>query len=336
MPKVLTQQEIDALFSVITSGELVAARGTEKGTKRTIRIYDWRHPDRVSKEQLHVLENLHGNFARHLGSTLSTLQRNITEVKFVSVAQLTYSEFISSLPDPSCSLVFSLKSLEGLGVIDFSLSIVFSLVDRLFGGKGEVFNLERELTTIEKNVMFKVGTRVLDDLQKTWSQLTSLKMKLERVETNPRFIQAVSPNEMVILFSFEAKSEQASGFLNLCYPYMTLEPIVVTLKRQRWLRSLKDQDQKTDLKHREKLLREVYVTLKVRSGETDVTMRDLVDLEVGDVLRLDTKAGSDVVVYVEETPKFLARPGVSGKNRAVQIVSPIEEGGEDENGNGTD
>lgn len=330
MAKTLSQAEADALFSAISSGKLPVTEATEEETKETAHLYDWRCPNRLSRDQLRVLERLHDNFASYLGRTFSALHREVAGVKLISTAQLPYSEFINSLPNPSCSVTFTLEPLGGLGIINFGQAAAFSFVDSLFGGRGKAFNPDRDLTTIEKNLMYKVAIQVLDGLQKSWAHLADLKVRVKDMETNPQFIQTVLPTEIVISFSFDVDvPHYGSDLLNLCYPYLTLEPVLPKLSTQHWIMAVKDENSKTDMEQKEEVLGEVYVNLKARLGETNVTVYDLIEMQIGDVLRLDTKLNDEVMVFVEENPKFLARPGLSGKTRAIQIVSHIEKGGED-------
>ena len=167
MAEILSQEEIDALLSAVSISEDVEVKDEPSREERFVNTYDFRHPARVSKDQLRTLQNLHDNFARLLSSTFSTLQRSIIEINLVSVDQITYSEFIMSLSSPSCTYTFRMEPLEGVAVIDFSQSVVFSFVDRLFGGRGTSIVTEREITWIEKSVMNNIINRSLRDLERT-------------------------------------------------------------------------------------------------------------------------------------------------------------------------
>ena len=165
--KSLSQDEIDGLLSAVSRGE-VSSTKKEQSSKdsKSIQVYDFKHPDRISKDQMRTMENMHDNLADQLGSIYSTLQRTVVDVDLISVDQITYSEYISSLQSPSCTYTMSLEPLEGVAIIDFSPPVAFSFVDRTFGGSGRPMGMERELTGIEKSVIDKIVNRTLRELKR--------------------------------------------------------------------------------------------------------------------------------------------------------------------------
>ncbi len=253
MAEILSQEEIDALLSAVSYGESVEVEAEPSKVERLINTYDFRHPARVSKDQLRTLQNLHDNFARLLSATFSTLQRSIIEINLVSVDQITYSEFIMSLSSPSCTYTFRMEPLEGVAIIDFSQSVVLSFVDRLFGGRGTSIVTEREITWIEKSVMNNIINRSLRDLERTWERIIPLECNVEMLETNPEFIQVVPASETVVLISFELKSENVNGLINLCYPYISIEPIALRLGGQNLVSSAKEVPREELLKNRKRI-----------------------------------------------------------------------------------
>ncbi len=320
MAEILSQEEIDALLSAVSYGEEVEVEAEPSKAERLINTYDFRHPARVSKDQLRTLQNLHDNFARLLSSTFSTLQRSIIEINLVSVDQITYSEFIMSLSSPSCTYTFRMEPLEGVAVIDFSQSVVFSFVDRLFGGRGTSIVTEREITWIEKSVMNNIINRSLRDLERTWERIIPLECNVEMLETNPEFVQVVPASETVVLISFELKSENVSGLVNLCYPYISIEPIALRLGGQNLVSSAKEVPKEELLKNRKRI--ELFDTsVKVHLGSTNITVGELLKLKMGDIVTLNTKVFEDIEVYVEDELKFYGRPGLVGKNKGVEIIS---------------
>ena len=320
MAEILSQEEIDALLSAVSYGEDVEVEAEPSKAERLINTYDFRHPARVSKDQLRTLQNLHDNFARLLSSTFSTLQRSIIEINLVSVDQITYSEFIMSLSSPSCTYTFRMEPLEGVAVIDFSQSVVFSFVDRLFGGRGTSIVTEREITWIEKSVMNNIINRSLRDLERTWERIIPLECNVEMLETNPEFVQVVPASETVVLISFELKSENVSGLVNLCYPYISIEPIALRLGGQNLVSSAKEVPKEELLKNRKRI--ELFDTsVKIHLGSTSITVGELLKLKMGDIVTLNTKVLEDIEVYVEDELKFYGRPGLVGKNKGVEIIS---------------
>lgn len=320
MAEILSQEEIDALLSAVSYDEEVEVEPSK--AERLINTYDFRHPARVSKDQLRTLKNLHDNFARLLTSTFSTLQRSIIEINLVSVDQITYSEFIMSLSSPSCTYTFRLEPLEGVAIIDFSQSVVFSFVDRLFGGRGTSIVTEREITWIEKSVMNNIIDRSLRDLERTWERIISLECNVEMLETNPEFVQVVPASETVVLISFELKSENVSGLINLCYPYITIEPIALRLGGQNLVSSAKEVPKEELLKNRKRM--ELFDTnIKAYLGFVILTVGEMLKLKVGDIVTLNTRVSEDIEVYVEDELKFYGRPGLFGKFKGVEILSRV-------------
>jgi len=326
MAKILSQNEIDALLNQVTPGDEGQsfddlAKDTDASHKAV--TYDFKHPNRVSKDQMRTLESLHSNFAGHYGSALSGITRSVVDIDLLSVDQITYSEFIMSLVSPSSTYVFSLSPLEGGGILDFNPSVVFAFVDRMFGGIGKSMSTERELTGIEKSIMTKIVNRGFKELEKAWSHIISLQIKMSAFESNPQFIQIVPPGETVIVISLQIKMQQSSGIMTICYPYLSLESIVNKLSAQNWIdinkKMMDDNDRLLNVR------RLVPVTAEVKAvlGNTKVTIRDLLNLERGDVLRIDRHTRSDIDLYVGDILKFHCKPGKSGNQLAVKINNII-------------
>lgn len=329
MAEILSQEEIDALLSAVSYGDGVEVEAESSKVERLINTYDFRHPARVSKDQLRTLQNLHDNFARLLSATFSTLQRSVIEINLVSVDQITYSEFIMSLSSPSCTYTFRMEPLEGVAVIDFSQSVVLSFVDRLFGGRGTSIVTEREITWIEKSVMNNIINRCLRDLERTWERIIPLECNVEMLETNPEFIQVVPASETVVLISFELKSENVNGLINLCYPYISIEPIALRLGGQNLVSSAKEVPREELLKNRKRI--ELFdCDVKAQLGSTKLLLRDLVDLKIGDVVPLNTRVNDDIEIFVKDEIKFYGKPGNIGKYKGVKILSIVEREGLEE------
>ena len=203
MAKILSQDEIDALLTTVSAGDASGEDGYEDAKLRSIVAYDFKHPNRVSKDQIRTLENMHDNFAGHFGSTLSAILRTIVDVDLVSVDQITYSEFIMSLVSPSCTYTFSARPLEAVCLVDFNPTLTFSLIDRMFGGHGKILETERELTGIERSVMGRLVERLYAELEKSWEHIVKVELDQISFETNPQFIQIVPPGETVVVISFQ-------------------------------------------------------------------------------------------------------------------------------------
>ncbi|MDF1545411.1 MAG: flagellar motor switch protein FliM, partial [bacterium] len=206
MAKILSQEEIDALLTTVSASESNSADDNVEDDKlRSIVAYDFKHPNRVSKDQIRTLENMHDNFAGHYGSSLSTILRTIVDVDLVSVDQITYSEFIMSLVTPSCTYTFAPPPMDAVCLIDFNPTLTFSFIDRMFGGNGKILETERELTGIERSVMTRLANRLYRDLEKAWENIVKIDIEPRSFETNPQFIQIVPPGETVVVVSFQIK-----------------------------------------------------------------------------------------------------------------------------------
>jgi flagellar motor switch protein FliM len=323
--KILSQDEIDALLSTVSAGDEIGAQlVASDDLLRSVVAYDFKHPNRVSKDQIRTLENLHDNFAGHLGSTLSTIQRAMVDTELVIVDQITYSEFIMSLVNPSNTFTVSVEPLEGMCLIDFNPTLAFIFIDRMFGGVGRFLEAERELTGIERAVLTKIAMSVFQELEKTWSSVVRMQIRQVSLESNPQFVQIVPPGETVIVISMQVKMLGNSGLLTICYPYVTLESIMKDLIGKSWVDQSKKGDAELDLTTNSDNLQEVCADVTAQLGSAQITIRDFVNLKVGDVIQLDQRVSQPLDVYVRGVKKYLARPGIVGKKTGFQVIGPAE------------
>jgi flagellar motor switch protein FliM len=326
MPDILSQDEIDALLAATGSTEVAQGVREVKPAAASLKpvvTYDFKHPNRVSKDQIRTLENLHSNLARQLAASFSTLQRAVVDTDIAFVDQTTYAEFIMSLSNPSCSYVFTIEPLGGPAIIDFSLPVAYSFIDRQFGGKGTTpMGEARSLTSIERGVMTKVVQRSMEDLEGTWEPLLKIQVSDAELETNPEFMQVAAPSDTVILIAFEVNSQHSSGLVNLCYPFFTLEPVMNVLNVSTWVnreKGRRDSEREIRLSQLSRVMAPVRAVL----GQVKAPFGDVLNLRVGDVLKLETEVKEPTVVFVGAKPKFLGRPGLMGRRKAVQITHQI-------------
>lgn len=325
MAKILSQDEIDALLTTVTSSEGDVADDRQEDEKlRSVVAYDFKHPNRVSKDQIRTLENMHDNFAGHYGSTLSTMLRTIVDIDLVSVDQITYSEFIMSLVTPSCTFTFSAAPLEGGCLVDFNPTLTFSLIDRMFGGSGKILESERELTGIERAVVGRLALKLYKDLSRAWENIVTLDVEQKSFESNPQFIQIVPPGETVVVVSFQVKLFQSTGLLTLCFPYVSLEPVITKLSAQNWIDATAKKNQEQDRTVIGDNLRRVDAEVAAELLQTNLKVKDFLNLRVGDIVPTETRIDSPVDIFVNRARKFWARPGLSGKKRAFQVVQECD------------
>ena len=322
MAKILTQDEIDALLTTVSTGDQSQeVGGLEDARLRSVVAYDFKHPNRVSKDQIRTLENMHDNFAGHYSSMMSSVLRTIVDVDLVSVDQITYSEFIMSLVSPSCTYTFSAHPLEALSLVDFNPTLTFALIDRIFGGHGKVLETERELTGIERSVVSRLVQRLYGELRKSWEHIVKVDIEQISFETNPQFIQIVPPGETVVVISFQVKLFQSTGLMTICYPYVALEPIISKLSAQNWIDATKRKNLEIDRATNLQNLNEVNADVSALLLRSRIKMRDFLELQIGDVIPSEKKINESIDICVNRRRKFTARPGLAAKKRAFQVVA---------------
>lgn len=292
---------------------------------KDVKTYDFTRASKFSKDQLRTLQMIHETFARLFANTLSAKIRAISKIKVVSVEEVTYEDFINTVNNPSIICVFSMPPMEGSAVMDIGPQIGFPLMDRLLGGSGDDDEDPRELTDIEVNIMESVIEDAFGLLKESWSNVIKINPKLEMLESNPYFVQIVPPGEMIVLINLEAEIGEKSGRMNLAMPYTMLEGVLGKLNIQGWFATSRKSVTPESSRKVEVRLRKTTVDVIAELGTTAVTLRDFLNLEVGDVLQLLQRNTDDIDIYVGNKLKFKGRPGQVGKNIAVQTTSVIKE-----------
>ena len=327
MADILSQDEIDALLStVVDEGEEIESIESADFIPKKISVYDFRRPDRVSKEQLRSIKNLHDKFARNFSSNLSSFLRTITDISLVSVDQMTYGEFLMSLPDPTSFNIISMIPLQGNAVLEINPSLVFPIVDKLLGGAGLPLFQVRELTQLEMTIIDGIISLVLKDLEDVWKQVVpNVRFKKELSENSPHVIQIVAQNEVVVLIVFEVKFGEATGMMNLCLPALVLEPILNKISSQDWLiGAKKGRSGEYELRILE-LLENILLDVSVELDRTTLTMQEILELQEGDTVLLTKKSTMPLNLYVGNRQKFYGNIGIMGIKKALKITSPVLE-----------
>jgi flagellar motor switch protein FliM len=331
LAKILSQNEIDALLSTVSAGDEVeeSKEAAAEEKMRSVVVYDFKHPNRVSKDQLRTLENMHENFAGHIGSVLSNLQRAILDVDLVSVDQITYSEFIMSLVSPSCTYTFTAEPLDGACIIDFNPTLTYAFVERMFGGSGKVLDTGRELTGIEKTLMNRIVGVIYKELEDAWAHISPIEVKKVSLETNPQFVQIVPPGETVIVISFQLKLFQSTGLMTICYPYVALESIIGKLSAQNWIDATKKKTQDKDAQTNLDNISNLNLPVTAVVAETEVRIRDFLDMNIGDIITTDRKINQDIEILVRNRKKFSGRPGLVGHKKGCIVTQAYEDMGKE-------
>lgn len=329
MSDILSQSEIDALLSAISTGEVKAEEIKNEESDKKIRPYDFKRPNKFSKEQLHTLSMIHENFARILTTYLSAQLRTLTQINVFYVEQMTYNEFITSIPNPSIISVVDFKPLKGAIVVEFNPSIAYAIVDRLLGGPGEFKDKLREPTEIETGILERVFSKITQILKEAWEDIYDLNPFMEKLETNPQFVQLVSPNEAVALITFNAKVGKSDGMINICIPHIVIEPIISKLSTRIWLSTTKKD---TSEKEKDKIAKKLYqmdTEIRAELGRTILTVQDFVNLKVGDVIPLDKNVEGLAEIYIKNRLKFLGCIGTHRNNMAIKITNVVAQEDED-------
>ncbi|ERF60021.1 flagellar motor switch protein FliM [Treponema socranskii] len=327
MNEVLSQDEIDQLLTAISSGDSDTDDFKPVSDTRKIKIYDFKRPDKFSKEQLRTVSNMHETFARLTTTSLSAQLRSLVHVHVASVDQLTYEEFIRSIPTPTTLAVVNMDPLKGNAVLEIDPTITFCMIDRLFGGRGSTTgNKNRDLTDIEQSVMEGIIVRILANMREAWTQVIDLRPRLGQIETNPQFAQIVPPSEMVVLVTLEMKVGEEEGMMNFCIPYLTIEPIISKLSSQFWFSSVRRSSTTQYLGTLKEKLSSVEMDVVAEVGSIDLPIREVLSLRVGDVVRLSNiRVGDPLTLSVGSKKKFYCQPGVVGKKMAVQVTGKLED-----------
>jgi flagellar motor switch protein FliM len=332
MTEVLSQDEIDQLLQAINSGDQdTNASFKPVSDTRKIKIYDFKRPDKFSKEQIRTVSIMHETFARLTTTSLSAQLRSLVHVHVASVDQLTYEEFIRSIPTPTTLAVVNMDPLKGNAVLEIDPSITFSIIDRLFGGNGQGPKVIRELTDIETSVMDGIIVRILANMREAWTQVIDLRPRLGQIETNPQFAQIVPPSEMVVLVTLETKVGDEEGMMNFCIPYLTIEPIISKLSSQFWFSSVRRSSTTQYLGTLKEKLSDVDMDIVAEIGSTNLPIRDVLGLQVGDIVRLpNVRVGDPLTLSVGSKKKFYCQPGVVGKKMAVQVIGKVKQAEEED------
>ncbi len=327
MPEILSQEEIDTLLSALTSGQLKVEEIKEESKEKKVKPYDFRRPSKFSKDQLRTLEMLHESFSRSLSLYLSSRLRTVVHCSIAGADQLPYGEYIQSVPIPSFIVVYTMESLNGTALLEIGNNVIFSMVDRLLGGPGRGIKKNRELTDIEMSIVEDIVDRILELLGDAWSSIISTSPVRSGIETNPQFIQQIVPlSSVVALISFSIQiGDGASGFMNLCIPSEMLEAILPKLNARQWF-SRRGSRQEEIIQRLKSKLENIEVPIVVELGTAEITFEELLNLKVGDIIKLDKLVMDPLLVKVGDQPKYLGRPGRIGKNIGVKILGNVVRG----------
>jgi flagellar motor switch protein FliM len=329
---ILTQAEIDALIAAMVNQDQESdgrkTPGANQAPKR-IRQYDFQRPDKFSKDQIRTLQMIHENFIRPLQTYFAGRFRTMVQMVVGSVDQNTYAEFVRSISNPSVICPFTMAPLPGTCVLDINPVIAFPMIDRLMGGPGGSMPQTRPLTEIESAVMQGVIRGTLNAYEEAWRNVLDMKMTPGNIETNPMFVQVAAPGEIVITVAVDVRVGEHVGVITLCLPHLTLEPILDKLSAHNWFKTQSREIRPADAAALQSVVGEAKVPISAVLGRVELTVGEVLELGLGDVVVLDTKLTDPVRVKVGNETKFLGKPGQIRGRVVVEIEGDASKG-EDE------
>ncbi|GGG21850.1 flagellar motor switch protein FliM [Lysinibacillus alkalisoli] len=327
---VLSQSEIDALLSAISTGEMTADDIKKEDEEKRVKVYDFKRALRFSKDQIRSLTRVHENFARLITTFFSAQLRTYVQITVASVDQIPFEEFVRSIPNMTLINVFEVPPLDGNILMEINPNIAYSMLDRMMGGTGESHSNVDNLTEIETKIMTNLFERSFDNLREAWESIAEIDPMLVELEVNPQFLQMISPNETVVVISLNTVIGETSGMINICIPHVVLEPIVPNLSVRYWMQSNTKEMSPEQTKALETNVKRAQLPVSVELGTSTITIEDFLFMQQGDVVQLDQPADNPLLLKVGSLPKFTVQPGKVGKKLAVQIIEPVKGGDEDE------
>lgn len=324
MPDVLSQDEIDNLLKALSSGELDVEE--MKGTdEKQVKNYDFARPSKFSKEHLRTLEIIFEHFGRLLATNLPAYLRKSFNVDIVNSEVVIYSEFSNALSNPVLLGVVSMKPLAGNMVMEMASNLGFAIVDRLLGGTGTALDKERDFSEIELTIIERIFSICVNLLKEPWENVIKVTPRLERIETNSQFAQIISPTETIAIITINLKIGDVEGLMNVCLPYTLLEPVMDKLNTKFWFSNMQEKDPTMYGEVIENVISKTKVPIKAILGESKVNVSDFVNLQIGDIIKIDKKVDQELDVYVGNIKKFNALPGYFEDKYAVRITDVIRE-----------
>lgn len=324
MAEVLSQSEIDALLSALSTGDVQPEQFKERDEKHKIKKYDFRSPQKFSKDHIRTLEMVHDSFARIVSNYLSGQLRKHVKIEIQTVEQITYEEFVHSIPNPTILTLFSMPPLQGNILLEMNPEFSRQILDILLGGTGVRGERVKEFSEIDKNILSNITTEMIKSMVLAWDGILNVKPKFEILETNPSANQTLAPNEPVALLSFSVELGKTNTYMNLCVPYLSVEKVLDKLVVQYWFKNDSKYEDEESNKKLFKGIEPVEVNMHVELGETEINIDDFLKLSIGDIIILDKPSIDPVIVFVEENPCFIGKPGKIRNNIGVEILDILD------------
>ncbi|MBE5963694.1 MAG: flagellar motor switch protein FliM [Lachnospira sp.] len=324
MSEVLSQNEIDNLLKALSTGELDVEEMKNKPEK-VVRSYDFARPSKFSKEHLRTLEIIFEHYGRLLSTNLPAHLRRPVHIEVMNSEAVIYSEFSNALSNPVLLGVVNFEPLKGNIVVELATNIGFAMVDRLLGGSGVALDKSREFSEIELTILERIFNTFIELLREPWQNVIKISPRLERIETNSQFAQIIAPTDMIAIVTLTISIGEVEGLMNICLPYSCLESVMDKLNTKYWFSTMQEKDENTYKETIEGLISKAQIPIRVLLGESTITVNDFVNLQRGDVIKLNMQINDELDVYVGNIKKFTALPGSSNENYAVRLTSIYDE-----------
>ncbi|MEH2942678.1 flagellar motor switch protein FliM [Lachnospiraceae bacterium KK002] len=324
MGEVLSQNEIDSLLSALSNGELDADEIKDTGEKQ-VKDYDFARPAKFSKEHLRTMEIIFEHYGRLLSTNLPAYLRKNIQVEVMNSEAVTYSEFSNSMSNPVLLGIVNFAPMPGSIIIDLASNLGYAMVDRMLGGMGVPLERSRDFSEIELLIIERIMNVCINLLREPWENVLEIHPRLERIETNSQFAQFISPSEMIAIITINMKIGDVEGLMNVCLPYMTLEDVMDKLNTKFWFSTMQARGEQEYTEVIESIISKAPMPVKAVLGKSAISVSDFINLQVGDIIRLDRKVEDELDVYVGNIKKFTALPGASGEQYAVRVTSVIRE-----------
>jgi flagellar motor switch protein FliM len=306
--EILSQNEIDALLSAISTGEMDADDLKKEEVEKRVKVYDFKRALRFSKDQIRSLTRIHENFARLLTTYFSAQLRTYVQISVASADQIPYEEFIRSIPKMTIMNVFEVPPLDGRIILEVNPNIAYSMMDRVLGGRGISVNKVDSLTEIETKIMSNLFEKAFENLQEAWGTIVDIEPVMTEFEVNPQFLQLVSPNDTVVVISLNTQIGETSGMINVCIPHVVLEPIIPKLSAHYWMENSQKEKIPEEIMILEKRIRNADLPIISELGSTDITIEDFLLLDVGDVIDLNKAIDEPLTITIGGIPKYSGQP----------------------------
>lgn len=324
MGDVLSQDEIDNLLSALNSGELTP-EDMDETPEKVVKNYDFARPSKFSKDHLRTLEIIFENYGRLLSTNLPAYFRKSVQVEVMNAEANTYSEFSNALSNPVLLGVVDFAPLEGSILLELASNLGFAIVDRMLGGGGTPLEKSRDFTEIELIILERIMEICIELLVDPWESVAAIEPRLERIETNSQFAQFISPSEMTAIVTMDIKIGEVEGLMNICIPYSCVETVIDKLNTKYWYSTMREKDGEGYQEAIESIINRAKIPIRALLGRSTISVNDFMNVQIGDIIKLDAKVDDELNVFVGNILKFKALPGAVSDSYAVRVTSVIRE-----------